>query len=281
MKNPLLDWVLLIPWLLVIVSPFENPFKSRGASIIRTPQPQTYYYYDHLITPVSVRQRRQRQFGADQGAPIVVLQTGRDTPATVQIKELPPLVRPRQVPLSSSGYYAPNLPPPPPPPPAPTSTTSTTSSFARYNQFGQNLFTISPASAASASLAESAPSAAPAALNRQKLPENRFEPVFKTTQTLPQPEAVIGRLPSIQNAATLPTSKPATPQETPRTLFGGFTVTPSTFSTTLSTLPPLSSLPSAASTTTVTLSQRPTSSTTRFLRPSRLNSAVTSSTFQR
>lgn len=280
MKNPLLDWVLLIPWLLVTVSPFENPFKSRGASIVRTPQ--TYYYYDHLITPVSVRQRRQRQFGADQAPPIVVLQTGRDTPATVQIKELPPLVRPRQVPLSSSSFFAPNLPPPPPPPPAPTSPSSTsTTSFARFNQFGQTLFTISPSSA-SANLAEAAASAAPAVIgNRQKLPENRFEPVFKTAaQSLPQPEAVIGRLPaSIQNVATLPSTPKSAPQETPRTLFGGFAVTPSTFSTTLSTLPPSS----LASATSATLSQRPTfsTSTTRFLRPSRLNSAVTSSTFQR
>ena len=81
MKNP-----LLIPWqilkILAIIclslatgqqhqGGIENRFKSRGASLplpssnARSLPPTTYYYYDPIV-PVSVRQRRQRQFGADQ-----------------------------------------------------------------------------------------------------------------------------------------------------------------------------------------------------------------------
>ena len=70
------------------------------------PRTSSYYYYDPIATPVNVRQRRQRQFvNADQVAKsVVVLQTGRQSPATLQIKELPPLIRTRQVP--PSGFFA-------------------------------------------------------------------------------------------------------------------------------------------------------------------------------
>ena len=93
----------------------------------------------------SVRQRRQRQFGAEQLiAPVVVLQTGRAEPARVHIKELPNLKssRSRQ---PASGFFVnpsatgslPTLPPTPPPAP-----TSSATSFARFNQFGSTLFTL-------------------------------------------------------------------------------------------------------------------------------------------
>lgn len=238
MKKPLTNWVLLIPWLFILVS--ANRFKSRGASLISSNPVRTYYYYDP-ITPVNVRQRRQRQFGADQTSPIVVLQTGRNSPATVQIKELPPLIRSRQV----SGFFV--------PPTTPAASTS----FARFNQFGANLFTISPASAPAANSAQPASSAAAALL-----PENRFEPVLKTTKLPPIPEAGIGRVPS-NPVPTLPSLLP----ETSRTLFGGFTTSRST-------------TPTSASTTlsTTILSQRPTPlTTTRFLRPR----VTSSSIFQR
>ena len=124
MKNPLLDGVLLIPWLnfLLLILYFQAPtpsfanrFKSRGASLVHHretsqnagPQPEpaqtfrtSYYYYDPIATPVNVRQRRQRQFVNADKSSVVVLQTGRESPATVQIKELPPLIRTRQVPPS-------------------------------------------------------------------------------------------------------------------------------------------------------------------------------------
>ena len=126
MKNPLLDGVLLIPWLkcLLLILYFQalftpifaNRFKSRGASLVHHretsenaagPQPEpaqtfrtSYYYYDPIATPVNVRQRRQRQFVNADKSSVVVLQTGRESPATVEIKELPPLIRTRQAPPS-------------------------------------------------------------------------------------------------------------------------------------------------------------------------------------
>ena len=136
MKNPLLDGVLLIPWLHFLLFltiycqaglSFANRFKSRGASLVeqqsylyssqnnpvvpqnlRTP-PTTYYYYDPIATPVNVRQRRQRQFVNTDKSSVVVLQNpvqnGRQSinfeqTAKVQIKELPPLIRTRQSPPS-------------------------------------------------------------------------------------------------------------------------------------------------------------------------------------
>jgi hypothetical protein len=130
MKNPLLDGVLLIPWVNFLLfltvycqagSSFANRFKSRGASLVeqqsylyssqnpvpqtlRTP-PTTYYYYDPIATPVNVRQRRQRQFVNADKSSVVVLQNGRQSinfeqTAKVQIKELPPLIRTRQSPPS-------------------------------------------------------------------------------------------------------------------------------------------------------------------------------------
>ena len=230
MKKKPLGGVLLIPWalfLLMLQQPqghqaYENRFKSRGASLLSHPvrvqqrspfqQPQqpTYYYYDHVAEPVSLRQRRQRQFSAPD--PVVVLRTGRQSPATLQIKELPPLVRTRQ------GFFA--QPPQPTANPGPATSTS----FARFNQFGQTMFNV-------------ATSPAPTQATRQVV-ENRFQPI-RTQQTvpqltqqltsLPQPEAVIGRVPTVPTAPTLT-------QETPRTLFGTLTqrlTTPST--TTLAT----------------------------------------------
>ena len=142
MKNPLLDGVLLIPWLHFLLFltiycqaglSFANRFKSRGASLVeqqsylyssqnpvpqtlRTP-PTTYYYYDPIATPVNVRQRRQRQFVNTDKSSVVVLQNpvqnGRQSinfeqTAKVQIKELPPLIRTRQSPPSrffAQGMY--------------------------------------------------------------------------------------------------------------------------------------------------------------------------------
>ena len=306
MKNPLLDWVLLIPWsswrlflihfllLLTTVrsgSAYENRFKSRGASLVnkqsqlqsqpiitRTLPAATYFYYDP-ITPVNVRQRRQRQFGADQTNPIVVLQTGRKTPATVQIKELPPLIRSRQVPPRNSGFFVQQQP-------------STT--FTRFNQAGQSLFTLSSA-ANQNSIPPPPPVPAPA-----PIVENRFTPVVtsSTAVNLPQPEAVIGRLPVTSSSAVasavpsvVPSAVPsAVPSVVPtvlqskttlgtgRTLFGGFA--------SRSTTPSPGTTASASSTvsTASTFSQRPnfvSSTTTRFLRPARLTSSGTSSVFQR
>ena len=134
MKNTLLDGVLLIPWLkfLLLILYFiqaptpsvANRFKSRGASLVHHretsennagPQPEaaqtfrtSYYYYDPIATPVNVRQRRQRQFVNADKSSVVVLQTGRESPATVEIKELPPLIRTRQAPPSrffAQGLY--------------------------------------------------------------------------------------------------------------------------------------------------------------------------------
>ena len=228
MKKKPLGGVLLIPWALFLLTllqqpqghqTYENRFKSRGASLLRVqqrshyqlqpvqqlPQQPTYYYYDHVAEPVSLRQRRQRHFSAPD--PVVVLRTGRQSPATLQIKELPPLVRTRQ------GFFAPASPQPTANPAA------TTTSFARFNQFGQTMFNV-------------ATSPAPTQATRQVV-DNRFQPI-RTQQTvpqltqqltsLPQPEAVIGRVP------TMPTT-PTLTQETPRTLFGTLTqrlTTPST-----------------------------------------------------
>ena len=229
MKKKPLGWDLLIPWvaffLLLTTLPqghqaYENRFKSRGASLLSRPvrvhqrshlppsppQQPTYYYYDHIAEPVSLRQRRQRQFSAPD--PVVVLRTGRQSPATLQIKELPPLVRTRQ------GFFAAQ--------PAQPTANPTTTSFARFNQFGQTMFNVAT------SPAPSQPAGQPAAV------ENRFQPI-RTPQvqqltSLPQPEAVIGRVP------TVPTAPSIGAQETPRTLFGTLTqrlTTPST--TTLAT----------------------------------------------
>ena len=334
MKNPLLDGVLLIPWpkqnhflllsILVLIfssfsSAFENRFKSRGASLVSqiNSQPQqshtttftrtlpaaTYFYYDP-ITPVSVRQRRQRHFGADQSSPVVVLQTGRKTPATVQIKELPPLIRSRQV--HPSRYFVQQ--------PQQHPTTAATTSFARFNQFGQNFYTISPASAVadigapaggvavtgqqnSAASAFSSDAAAippppppPAPPITSSVVENRFNPILKPTNqpfTLPQPEAVIGRLPgSTLSSSAVPTLPSLSPLKTARTLFGGFSSRSTTSSTvTTASASTLSTLIATAPSSTSTLSQRPfLSSTTRFLRPSRLTSSASfgpASVFQR
>ena len=222
MKKKPLGGVLLIPWaalfLLFLHFPqghqaYENRFKSRGASLLqqRSPYQQlqaqqpTYYYYDHVAEPVSLRQRRQRHFSAPD--PVVVLRTGRQSPATLQIKELPPLVRTRQ------GFFAPASPQPTANPAG-----QTTTSFARFNQFGQTMFNV-------------ATSPAPTQAARQVV-ENRFQPIRsqqpgQLTQqltSLPQPEAVIGRVPTVPTTPTLI-------NETPRTLFGTLTqrlTTPST-----------------------------------------------------
>ena len=266
MKNPLLYWVLLIPWALqflllsTVAFGFENPFRPRGASLFNSrtsstlnsnnnKRAQSYYYYDPIAPPVSVRQRRQRQFGAEQLiAPVVVLQTGRGEPARVQIKELPPrealksVIRSRIKP-ASSGFFvsSPTFPPtraPPPPPPPSTPSTSASTSFARFNQFGSTLFTIAthPPSRAPSPAQVVGTSRGQTNNKLPELPRNRFisprvnsaspggfvQPVTQSVSSLPQPEPIVGRV-----RTTFPTqASPAvakSPPQTTRTLFTGFT----------------------------------------------------------
>ena len=316
MRNPHRYWTLLIPWAsiltLTFVSGFENPFRPRGASLFnaRTSTPlnldtrRSHYYYYDPVAPVSVRQRRQRQFGAEQLiAPVVVLNTGRAEPARVQIKELPPLkTRSRQLPPSPSGFFVNPTISTIPPTPAPTPTTSS-ASFARFNQFGSTLFTIAQGSPGNSN-SQAGVSRETAARNPVKLPENRFtptiirdsgfvQPVTQTSVKLPQPEPIVGRVRATSIIPTLASpSNSRNPAETTRTLFSGFTsrsTTPATSSLTSSsvgtsqsssTKPPAEQQPTLASFTT-TLSQR-TLTTTRFLRPRvPLTSAPSSSTFER
>lgn len=286
MKNPLLDWVLLIPWtlqfLLLLSQPaelafgFENPFRPRGASLFNSrtsstlnsnnnhsnnhKRAQSYYYYDPIAPPVSVRQRRQRQFGAEQLiAPVVVLQTGRAEPARVQIKELPPrealksVIRSRIKNPASSGFFVsssssptfPPTPPPPPPPPPPTSTSSTSAatSFARFNQFGSTLFTIATGPPSRVSLSaqnvggRGGSSSQTDSTKPPELPRNRFisprvnspggfaQPVTQSVSSLPQPEPIVGRVrtTSIIPTQASPVVVAKSPPQTTRTLFTGFT----------------------------------------------------------
>ena len=314
MKNPLLDWVLLIPWtlqfLLLLSQPaelafgFENPFRPRGASLFNSrtsstlnsnnnhsnnhKRAQSYYYYDPIAPPVSVRQRRQRQFGAEQLiAPVVVLQTGRAEPARVQIKELPPrealksVIRSRIKNPASSGFFVsssssatfPPTPPPPPPPPPPTSTSSTSAatSFARFNQFGSTLFTIATGPPSRVSLSAQnvggrGGSSQTDSTKPPELPRNRFisprvnspggfaQPVTQSVSSLPQPEPIVGR---VRTTSIIPTqASPVvakSPPQTTRTLFTGFTsrstTTPSTNSVLSSSTTSLGSSATAASAT--------------------------------
>ncbi len=260
MKNPLLGWVLLIPWLTVISGKndgqYENRFRSRGASLFSgydtntaTRFLPTYYYYDHLV-PVSLRQRRQRQFTESLTAPVaVVLQTGRPRPATVQIKELPPLPR------TNSGFFINNDERPEPvfnpvpavPQPVPTAPTvptvptvkpaTTASSFARFSQFGKEMFsTFRP-------LSPTPPSQPPvvtvADTANFPLPENRFvpqvpsvvTPVRSFLQTVELPTSSVNgiqrstpRPRAEQNPVTVrPAVSTVSVTETPRTLNGLFT----------------------------------------------------------
>ena len=312
MKNPLLDWVLLIPWtlqfLLLLSQPaelafgFENPFRPRGASLFNSrtsstlnsnnnhsnnhKRAQSYYYYDPIAPPVSVRQRRQRQFGAEQLiAPVVVLQTGRAEPARVQIKELPPrealksVIRSRIKNPASSGFFVsssssptfPPTPPPPPPPPPPTSTSSTSAatSFARFNQFGSTLFTIAtgPPSRVSLSAQNVGGRGQTDSTKPPELPRNRFisprvnspggfaQPVTQSVSSLPQPEPIVGRVrtTSIIPTQASPVVVAKSPPQTTRTLFTGFTsrstTTPSTNSVLSSSTTSLGSSATAASAT--------------------------------
>ena len=312
MKNPLLDWVLLIPWtlqfLLLLSQPaelafgFENPFRPRGASLFNSrtsstlnsnnnhsnnhKRAQSYYYYDPIAPPVSVRQRRQRQFGAEQLiAPVVVLQTGRAEPARVQIKELPPrealksVIRSRIKTPASSGFFVsssssptfPPTPPPPPPPPPPTSTSSTSAatSFARFNQFGSTLFTIAtgPPSRVSLSAQNVGGRGQTDSTKPPELPRNRFisprvnspggfaQPVTQSVSSLPQPEPIVGRVrtTSIIPTQASPVVVAKSPPQTTRTLFTGFTsrstTTPSTNSVLSSSTTSLGSSATAASAT--------------------------------
>ena len=315
MKNPLLDWVLLIPWtlqfLLLLSQPaelafgFENPFRPRGASLFNSrtsstlnsnnnhsnnhKRAQSYYYYDPIAPPVSVRQRRQRQFGAEQLiAPVVVLQTGRAEPARVQIKELPPrealksVIRSRIKNPASSGFFVsssssptfPPTPPPPPPPPPPTSTSSTSAatSFARFNQFGSTLFTIATGPPSRVSLSAQnvggrGGSSQTDSTKPPELPRNRFisprvnspggfaQPVTQSVSSLPQPEPIVGRVrtTSIIPTQASPVVVAKSPPQTTRTLFTGFTsrstTTPSTNSVLSSSTTSLGSSATAASAT--------------------------------
>lgn len=289
MKNPLLDWVLLIPWalllhFLLLSHAFENRFRSRGASLLLSSPVEvnrahlpTYYYYDS-VAPVTVRQRRQRQFSAEPAPVVTVLQTGRQSPATVHIKELPLLSRlPPMQPHFFTQQQTFSTRPPPPPVTQQTFSTrppvtqqSTSTSFARFNQFGHDLFSI-------------ATSPTPSVVALPMPPENRFSPVLpqqhtdRLTGAPVLPPTLSSAVPTLAPPSFLLDSSTADEahQISPRTLFGGFSSTGRETTTPTSTT-------TTTSSTASTLHQRPlfasTTATTRFLRPRTPVSAAAAAT---